>query len=96
MLLFVTLCIILAGIVSTTDGNFDSNNVEDAISNQTIDTSNDVSEVKENAITNDNKNIDNIKTEKNIKTATNKIKTKASIDYVPNVHVGNPILVWEI
>ncbi|MBR3213053.1 MAG: hypothetical protein IKF79_00920, partial [Methanosphaera sp.] len=80
MLLFVTLCVILAGIVCATDENFDSSNVEDTISDQTTDTPNEVSEVKENTITDDNKKIDNIKTEKNIKTATNKIKTKASID----------------
>ena len=93
MLLFVTLCVILAGIVSATDGNLDSSNVEDTISDQTTDTPNEVSEVKENTITNDNKNIDNIKTEKNIKTATNKIKTKASIDYVSNVPVDNWVLI---
>ena len=64
MLLFVTLCVILAGIVCATDENFDSSNVEDTISDQTTDTPNEVSEVKENTITDDNKKIDNIKTEK--------------------------------
>ena len=93
MLLFVTLCVILAGIVSATDGNFDSSNVEDTISDQTTDTPNEVSEVKETTITDDNKNSDNIKTEKNIKTATNKIKTKASIDYVSNVPIDEWILI---
>lgn len=93
MLLFVTLCVILAGIVFATDGDFDSSNVEDTICYQTTDTPNEVSEVKENAITDDNKKIDNIETEKNIKTATNKIKTKASIDYVSNVPVDNWILI---
>ncbi|RAP54327.1 MAG: hypothetical protein BZ137_02815, partial [Methanosphaera sp. rholeuAM130] len=94
LLLFVTLCVILAGIVSATDGESDSCVLEDTISDETSDTTSSVSQVNDNVISDDNnKNINVIKSEKNTKTATGKIKTKASIDYVPTVSVDDSLFI---
>ena len=93
MLLFITLCILLIGIVSATD--VDSNTTEQThtISEKIVsDTPDTVSEVKENVI-NDNKEEvkKNTKTE-SIKTS-GQIQTKISIDPIPDISVDESVFV---
>ena len=95
MLLFVTLCILLIGIVSAEDYVSDDSSIQtDTISNQITDTAESVSEVNDNEA-NDN-NEDLIKDDKSVqstKTATTKTKTKISIDYVPDISVDESVFI---
>jgi len=94
LLLFITLSLFLIGIVSATDESKCSSTIDDTIAQQTTDTVNSASEIKEDVISNNKKKIDDTNTEKNIKTATNKIKTKISIEHIPDVSVDESVLVF--
>ena len=95
MLLFVTLCILLMGIVSADDYGSDNSTIQtDTISDQITDTVESTSEVNDNVVNDNTKNIiKEVKTEKTTKNATTKTKTKISIDYVPNVSVDESVFI---
>ena len=95
MLLFVTLCILLIGIVSAEDNESDDSTIQtDTISDQITDSVNTVSEVNDNVVNDNTENLKkDVKTEKTIKTATTKTKTKISIDPVSDVSIDDWVLV---
>jgi len=94
LLLFITLLIFLIGIVSATDESKCPSTIDDTIAQQTTDSVNTASEIKEDVISNNKKKIDDTNTEKNIKTSTNKIKTKVLIEPIPDVSVDELVLVF--
>jgi len=94
LLLFITLCILLIGIVSATDvESNDTTDVTPTISEKTTDTVDTISEVKENVINDNNKEEikKDTKTEP-VKAASQK-QTKISIDYVPDISVDESVFV---
>jgi hypothetical protein len=95
MLLFVTLCILLIGIVSAEDNESDDSTIQtDTISDQITDSVNTVSEVNDNVVNDNTEDLKkDVKTEKTIKTATTKTKTKVSIDPVSDVSIDDWVLV---
>ena len=95
MLLFVTLCILLVGIVSAEDLESDDSAIPtDTISDHITDSVNTVSEVNDNVVNDNTEDLKkDVKTEKTIKTATTKTKTKVSIDPVSDVSIDDWVLV---
>ena len=95
MLLFVTLCILLTGIVSAENYESDDSSLQaDTISDQITDTAESTSEVQDNVVNDNNKNLrKEVKTEKSIKSALSKTSSVISIDHVPNVSVGDKISI---
>ena len=93
MLLFVTLCILLIGIVSATDvESNDTTEHSQIISEKTVESHESTSDVKENVI-NDNKEIKKDTKTENVKTATNKVKTKITIDPIINIAVDEGVII---
>ena len=94
IILFIILCFLLIGIVSATD--IESNDLSDSthtISEKT-EQSDDIQYVEEKVIDDNNKNeIKKDKKVEEVKTDTNKIQTKISIDDVPNVSVDDYVLI---
>ena len=92
LLLFITLCILLIGIVSATDIESNTTEQTHTISEKITKTTDTVPEVKENVINDNNEYIKKDNYNKDVKTSS-PTATKISIDPVPNVSVDDSVFV---
>jgi len=92
LLLFITLCILLIGIVSATDVESNTTEQTHTISEKITKTTDTVSEVKENVINDNKEYIKKDYYNEDVKTSS-PTATKISIDPVPNVSVDDSVLI---
>ena len=93
MLLFVTLCILLVGIACAQNFESDDTNMQtDTISKQSTDNAESISQANDNQP--DSKEITkDVQTQTARKTATSKIKTQVSIDYLYDISIDDFVVI---
>ena len=94
MLLFITLCILLIGIVSATDNvSNDTTESVQTISQKAVVPAVDVAEVESNVVDTNNDEINKVNTKEETKTATSAKQTKITIDPLPKVSEDESVLI---